>query len=93
MILSHMLLEDEYPDTIISLHNVLLQTSAEVKYLSSYISLQNEPNTGDIEISHCIEMAYAKFATMANLLQNFKIHLKTRVKFLNSFVLSRLTYS
>ena len=38
-------------------------------------------------------MAYAKFATIANLLQNSKIHLKTRVKFLNSFVCSRLTYS
>ena len=39
-------------------------------------------------------MAYAKFAVMANFLQNYKIHLKTRVKFLNSFVgSSRLTYS
>ena len=37
-------------------------------------------------------MAYAKFATMANL-QNSKIHLKTRVKFLNSFIRSRLIYS
>ena len=39
-------------------------------------------------------MAYAKFAVMANFLQNYKIHLKTRVKFLNSFVgSSRLTSS
>ena len=30
---------------------------------------------------------------MADLLQNFKIHLKTRVKFVNSFVRRRLTYS
>ena len=106
MILSHMLFEDKYPDTIISLCNVLLQNSTEFKYLGSYIylskmnlnilaliSLRNEPNTGDIEINHCIKMAYAKFATIANLLQNSKIHLKTRIKFLNSFVLSRLTYS
>ena len=47
MILNHMLLEDEYPDTIISLRNVQLQNSTEFKYLGSYIS-QNEPNTGDI---------------------------------------------
>ena len=66
-------LEDEYPDTIISLRNVPLQNSTEFKYLGSYIS-QNEPNTEDIEINHRIQMAYAKFTTMANLLQNSKIH-------------------
>ena len=92
MILNHMLLEDEYPDTIISLRNVPLQNSTEFKYLSSYIS-QNDPNTGDIEINHHIQMAYTKFATMTSLFQNSKIHLKTSVKFLNSFVRSRLMYS
>ena len=80
MVLNHMLLKDVYSDTVISLHNVLLQNSTELKYLGSYIS-QNESNTGDIEINHCIQMANAKFATMANLLLNSKIHLKTRVKF------------
>ena len=87
-----MLLEDGYPDTIISLHNVPLQNSTEFKYIGLYM-LQNEPNMGDIKINHRVQMAYAKFATMANLLQNSKIHLKTRVNFLNSFVHSRLTYS
>ena len=38
-------------------------------------------------------MAYAKFAELSNLLQNSKIHLKTRIRFLNSFVRSRLTYA
>ena len=37
MILNHILLEDENPNTIISLHNVPLQNSTEVKYLGSYI--------------------------------------------------------
>ena len=92
IILNHMLLEYKYPDIIISLYNVPLPSSTEFKYLDSYIS-QNVPNTGNIEINHPIQMSYAKFATMANLLQNSKIHLKTRVKFLNSFVRSRLTYS
>ena len=47
----------------------LYQNSTEFKYLGSYIS-QNEPNTGDIEINHRIQMAYAKFATMTNLPQS-----------------------
>ena len=66
--------------------------STEFKYIDSFIS-QNKPNMGDIEINHRIQMAYAKFATMTNLIQNSKIHLNTRVKVLNSFVRSRLTYS
>ena len=59
MILNHILLEYEYPDTIIILHNVPFQNSSEFKYLGSYIS-QNEPNTGDIEINHRIQMVCAK---------------------------------
>ena len=85
MILKHMLLEDVYPDTIISVRNVSHQNSTEFKYLGSYIS-QNKPNTGDIEINHRIQIAYAKFTIMNNLLPNSKIQHKTRVKFLNSFV-------
>ena len=62
--------------------------STELKYIDSFIS-QNKPNMGEIEINHRIQMAYAKFATMTNLIQNSKIHLNTRVKVLNSFVRSR----
>jgi len=40
-----------------------------------------------------IQVANSKFASMSNLLQNSSIHLATRIKFLNSFVRSRLTYS
>ena len=46
----------------------------------------------DIEISHRIQTVCAKFATMANLIQNSEIHLNTRVKILNSFVRGKLTY-
>ena len=91
MILNHVLLEDEYPDTIISLCNVPLLKPTAFKYLGSYIS-QNEHYPKDIEINHCIKITYARFAAIANLLQNSKIHLKTKAKFLNSFVCSRLTY-
>ena len=53
MILNHMLLEDEYPDTTIIFPHAPLQNSTEFKYLGSYIS-QNEPNMRDIEINHSI---------------------------------------
>ena len=75
MILNHMLLEYEYPDTIISLRNVQLQNSTEFKYLGSYIS-QNEPSTGDIQINHRIQIAYIKFVTMTTSFKNYKITLK-----------------
>ena len=48
---------------------------------------------GDIEINYHIQVAYAKLAAMTNLHQNFKIYLRTRIMFLNSFVRSRLAYS
>ena len=95
MILNHMLIEDKYSDTIISLRNVPFQNSTsttEFKYIDSFIS-RNKSNTKDIKINDRIQMAYAKFATMTNLIQNSKINLKTRVKGLNSFVRSKLTYS
>ena len=62
------------------------------KYLGCFIH-QEEPNTGESEINHRIQLATAKFAEMSNLLQNFQINLRTRIKFLNSFVRSRLTYA
>ena len=94
MILNYKFIDSEgdYPDSIIKLRNVSLRNSNNFKYLGSYIS-QDEPNTGEFEINHRIQMAYAKFASMSNLLQNSKIYLSTRIKFLESFVRSRLTYS
>ena len=71
MVLNHMLLEDEYPDTIISLRNVPLQNWTEFKYLFSCIS-QSEHSTGDTEINHRIQMEYAKFATMAKTKNQLK---------------------
>ena len=54
MILNYMLLvKEEYHDTIISLRSFSLQNSTEFKPNDSYVS-QNKPNTGDIEINHCI---------------------------------------
>ena len=91
MILNYMLLEDEYPDTIISFHNVPFQNSIGFKHFGLNISL-NKPNMEDIEINHRIQIVYTKFATMTNFLQSSKIRRKTRVKFLKSFIRRRLTY-
>ena len=92
MILNNTFLESEYPKSIISLRNVALKNSTDFKYLGSYVS-HDEPNTGDAEINHRIQMAQAKFATLSNLLLNRNIIMKTRIKFLNSLVRSRLVYS
>ena len=90
-------LDTDYPDSIIYIRNVPLKNTVQFKYLGSCIS-SNEPNTGDIKINFHIQMVLGKFASMSNLLnllQNHGIHLSTRVKFLNSFVRSRVrsTYS
>ena len=52
-----------------------------------------EPNSGDAEINHRIQISFLKLNELSNLLQNFQINLKARVKFLNRFVRSRLTYA
>ena len=82
MVLNHMLLEDEYPDTTIILSNVQpsLQNSTDFKYLGLYIS-QNEPKTRDIEINHCTHMVYLKFSTMDNLLKTLRFTLKPESRF------------
>ena len=77
--------------SIVTLQNVKLNNIAVFKYLGSYVD-SAQPNTGDSEINHRIQAAVCKFAELSYLLQNFHIHLRTRVKFLDSFVRSRLTY-
>ncbi|XP_066928505.1 uncharacterized protein [Clytia hemisphaerica] len=92
MILNHNFADDEYPKSIISIDNTTLKNVREFKYLGSMINCE-EPNTGNTEINHRIMLATSKFSELSNLLQNFGINLKTRIKFLNSYVRSRLTYS
>ena len=77
---------------MVSLNGVCLKNVKEFKYLGSYIRI-DEPSTGDTELNHRIQMSAVKFAQLAKLLLNFKIHLKTRIKFFNSFIRSRLVYS
>ena len=90
MILNHS--DQQYPQKIITLKNTALNNVENFKYLGAFIRY-DIPNTGDVEINHRIQMAVSKFVDMSNLLHNVKIHLKTRVVFLNSFIQSRLTYA
>ena len=83
---------EEYPKSIISLNETPLKNVRNFKYLGSYIDIE-EPNTGNTEVNHRIQIASVKFTEMSNLLQNFRINLRTRIKFLNSYVRSRLTYA
>ena len=83
---------EEYPDSVLTLNGTPLKNTKLFKYLGSFINAE-EPDTGDAEVNHRIQIASAKFSQMTNLLQNFRINLRTRVLFLNSFIRSRLTYS
>ena len=84
--------QEEYPDSVITLNGTPLKNTKLFKYSGSYIDAE-DPNTGDAEVNHRIQIANAKFSEMTNLLQNYRINLRTRVLFLNSFIRSRLTYS
>ena len=90
MILNHS--EGEYPKSILNLRNTVIKNVENFTYLGAYIRF-DQPNTGDPEINHRIQLAVSKFTDKSNLLQNMRINLKTRIKFLKSFVRSTLTYA
>ena len=81
-----------YPTSIVDLNGSHLSNVSNFKYLGAYLN-SNQPNTGEKEINHRIQLATAKFSQMSNVLQNFHIKLKTRILFLNMFVRSRLVYA
>ena len=92
MILNHEhLSSEEYPTSIVTLNGSSLNNVKEFKYLGSQLHHQ-QPNTGDVELNHRTQLANSKFAEKLNLLQNYNIRLRTRIKFLDSYVRSRLTY-
>ena len=83
---------DEYPASIVTLRGSALNNVKEFRYLGACLH-HEEPNTGEVELNNRIQLANSKFAEKSNLLQNHKIHLRTRVMFMNSYVRSRLTYA
>jgi len=87
-----MVLNTEEPtESIVTLKNVELKNMSLFNYLGAFIDA-TQPNTGESEMNHRIQLACIKFSEISNLLQNFHIN-HTRVSFLNCFVRSRLTYS
>ena len=90
MIINHST-EIDYPSSIVNLNGRDLSNVSEFKYLGTYLHY-DQPNTGERELNHRIQLATAKFAQMSNVLQNFSINLRTRILFLNSYVRSRLVY-
>ena len=81
-----------YPKTICTLRNTPVENVTRFRYLGDEIKF-DEPATGDAEVELRIEVAENKFYELSKKFLNQKIHLKTRVKILNSIVRSRLTYS
>ena len=81
-----------YPTSVVKLDAFNLSNVTEFCYLGANLD-SNQPNTGDCEINHRIQLANAKFSQMSYLLQNFRVNLKTRILFLNLFVRSRLAYA
>ena len=77
--------EANYPESIITLRGIPLKNVTEFRYLGCCIKY-DEPNNGETEVNQQIQMSQWKFFEMSNLLQNFSIHICTRVTFLNSFV-------
>jgi len=92
MILNHHIISNDYPTSIISLGDTPLKNVADFTYLGSNIN-NEEPSTGDGEINNRIQIATSKFNEMSNLFQNHRINLHTRVRFLDSYVRSRLVYA
>ena len=95
MILNHDHVDNgctSYPETICSLRDTPVENVTKFRFLGNDVKF-DEPATGDAEVELRIEMAENKFYELSKRFLNHKIHLRTRVKILNSIVRSRLTYS
>lgn len=81
-----------YPTTICTIGDVKLNNTRTFKYLGAILEFDN-PNTGQVELENRINSARGKFYQLKSLFTNRKIRLKTRVRFFESLVRSRLTYA
>ena len=92
MILNQKYEEREYPKTICSLGEEVIENVEKYRYLGSEIK-QDEPSTGQTELNLRLEVAECKFYSLSRNLFNKKINLNTRTIMLNALVRSRLLYS
>ena len=80
-----------YPSSIISINETKLKNVKEFKYLGVW-NTYNNIHIGEREVNYRIGSAAAAYSKHRQLLTNRNIWLSTRVKFLNAYVRSRLTY-
>ena len=92
MILNQKYEEREYPKTICSLGEEVIENVEKFRYLGCEIK-QDEPSTGQTELNLRSDVAECKFYSLSRNLLNKKINLNTRTLMLNALVRSRLLYS
>ena len=80
---------DTNSESIITLGNQKIKNVKEFKYLGVKIA----PNNPRAMVEHRIASASSKFAEMKDVLTNHRINIKTRGKFMNAFIRTRLTYN
>ena len=78
-------------ETLISLNNEPIGNVKQFKYLGHVLA--NEKSNTSAFLTHQISSAYAKWNEMKNVLLDKRIHLSTRVRFLEACVRTRLLYS
>lgn len=78
-------------ETLISLKSEPIGNVRQFKYLGHVLS--NEKSNTSAFLAHQIPSAYAKWNEIKNVLLDKRIHLSTRVRFLEACVRSRLLYS
>ena len=83
--------DGEYPTSIATMDNNTIDNVDSFQYLGVWLT-GNSICIGSNELNHRINSAHNAFAEHRKLLTNMKIHLSTRVMFLQSLVRSRLTY-
>ena len=86
MVINDLDQEAELP-SLITFNGVSLKNTTKFKYLG--LMILNK----DLYLQHRISSALSKFTALKHLLTDQQITTSTRLKFLNSFVRSRLTYS
>ena len=76
---------------IIEETSIKVKNSLKFKYLGSYSQI-NDSSIGNEELENRITAGVCKFYELKKFFTNYKIDVKTRVKFLNSLVRTRMTY-
>ena len=81
----------EYPDSISTINGQALKNTDVFRYLGALLE-QGNSSTGDAEVNARITAGTCKFYELITFFKNRKIHLSTRVRFLESLVRSRMVY-